>query len=146
MVSPFRRNGHPQPGAEANDGAQSAQARARKERKYRELLASRRCRLVVLSVEVGGRWSEEAATFVRLLAKAKARAFPPVLRRSVQMAYTCRWTGLLAVAALRAYARTLLDLPVDEANCDGEEAPLEDVLREARFFEPPEPSRLPAAV
>ena len=127
------------------------QARARKERKYRELflyllLASRRCRLVVLSLEVGGRWSEEAATFVRLLAKAKARAFPPVLRRSVQMAYTCRWTGLLAVAAHRAYARTLLDLPVDEANCDGEEAPLEDVLREARFFEPPEPSRLPVAV
>jgi hypothetical protein len=145
LVCPIRRNGYPQPHAEDTDGAQLIQARTRKERKYRELLASRRCRLVVLSLEVGGRWSEEAATFVRLLAKAKARAFPPILRNSVQMAYTVRWTGLLSVAAQRAFARTLLGLPVDEANCDGEDVWLEEVLREARLTEPPEPSRLPAA-
>ena len=45
-----------------------------KEQKYHELLASRRCRLVVMALEVGGRWSEEAVRFVRLLAKANAEA------------------------------------------------------------------------
>ena len=144
LVSPVRRNGTPQPDTEGHDGAQLGEARRRKERKYRELLSSRRCRLVVLSMEVGGRWSEEAATFVRLLAKAKARAFPSILRRSLQLAYQQRWTGLLAVAAQRALASTLLELPVDEAAADGEEVWVEEVLREARLLEPPMPSRLPA--
>ena len=88
-------------------------------------------------MEVGGRWSEEAATFVRLLAKAKARAFPSILRRSLQLAYQQRWTGLLAVAAQRALASTLLELPVDEAAADGEEVWVEEVLREARLLEAP---------
>ena len=79
---------------------------------YAELLRSRRCRLVVVGVEVGGRWSEEALTFIRLMAKAKSRAYPRLLRASAQMAYTTRWTGLLAVAAHRALAATLLEIPV----------------------------------
>ena len=33
-----------------------------------ELLQTRRCKLVVLAIEVGGRWSQEATTFLRLLA------------------------------------------------------------------------------
>ncbi len=144
LVCPVRRNGAPQPNADRSDGAQLEAARARKERKYRELLASRRSRLVVLALEVGGRWSEEAATFVRLLARAKARAHPRILRRSVQLAYMQRWTGLLAIAAHRAFANTLLELPVDESAVDGEEVWLEDVLREARLSEAPTPSRLPA--
>jgi hypothetical protein len=144
LVSPVRRNGSPQPNTAEHDGAQLHEARRRKERKYWELLASRRCRLVVLSLEVGGRWSEEAALFVRLLAKAKARSYPAILRRSLQQAYMHRWTGLLAVAAHRAFASTLLELPVDEAAMDGEEVWMEDVLREARLVVAPTPSRLPA--
>ena len=73
LVCPVRRTGTPQPGAATTDGTQLGTARTRKEVKYRELLASRRCRLVVLAIEVGGRWSEEAVRFIRLLAKAKAR-------------------------------------------------------------------------
>ena len=42
-----------------------AQRWAAKEQAYSELLRSARCRLVVLAVEVGGRWSKEAASFVR---------------------------------------------------------------------------------
>ena len=60
MVSPVDRRGVPQPRAAAQDGAQLVEARRRKERKYQELLASRRARLVVLSLEVGvclGKWS-----------------------------------------------------------------------------------------
>ena len=117
--------------ADQADGLQLRVARERKETKYHELFAS-------------GRWSDEAVRFVRALAKAKARSYPAVLRRSVQLAYTRRWTGLLAVAAQRAFAATLLELPVDEAGCDGDPPPVEAVLREARLVEAPSPSRLPA--
>ena len=44
------------------------EARRRKEATYPELLASARCRLVVIGVEVGGRWGSEAASFLRLQA------------------------------------------------------------------------------
>ena len=143
LVSPVRRNGLPQPRTGTEDGHQLRVARRRKEAKYRELLDSGRCRLVVLGLEVGGRWSEEALTFVRLLAKSKARSCPHILCASAQMAYMQRWTGLLAVAAQRAFATTLLELPVDEAAMDGEEPFLEDVLHGARLLEAPSPSRLP---
>ena len=72
LVSPIRWNGTPQPHTDTTDGVQLQTSSARKEQKYRELLQSRRCHLVVLALEVGGRWSKEAAAFVRLLAKAKA--------------------------------------------------------------------------
>jgi len=35
------------------------------------------CRLVVLAIELGGRWSPEAAHFIRSLAHTKPRATPP---------------------------------------------------------------------
>ncbi len=143
LVSPVRRDGTAQPNAATEDGAQLTQARGRKERKYRELLASRRCRLVVLAVEVGGRWSEEATKFVQQLAKAKARTVPTILRPSVRAAYFHRWTGMLAVAAQRALAATLLELPVDDAEgVDGDPPVLEEVLLDSRRLEPPLPSRV----
>ena len=88
--------------------------------------------------------SEEAVTFVRLLAKATARSCPAILRKPAQLAYANRWMGILAVAAQRAFAATLLELPVDETAADGEAAPLADVFHAARLVEPPAPSRLPA--
>ena len=143
LVSPVRRNGTPQPNTAIADGVQLRTARTRKEQKYRELLQSRRCRLVVLALEVGGRWSEEAVDFVRLLAKAKARTVPQLLRSAAQAAFIHRWTGILAVAAQRALAATLLELPVDDAEgVDGEQPVLEDVLGDARLVEAPVPSRL----
>ena len=143
LVSPVARNGRPQPGADARDGAQLAEARRRKERKYPELLESRRCRLVVLGMEVGGRWSDEAHRFVRLLAKAKARTVPGPTRASARAAYRHRWTAILAVAAQRAFAASLLELPMGEAGgVDGDPPLLEDVLLDARSLEPPTPSRV----
>ena len=82
--------------------------------------------------------------FIRLLAKSKARAYPRLLRKSAQLAWSSRWTGLLAVAAHRAFACSLLELPIGEAGCDGEVPFLEDVLHEGRLAIPPAPSRLPA--
>ena len=54
------------------DGAILAKARADKERKYAELTGGGRCRLVVVAIECGGRWSEEAFTFIQDLAAARS--------------------------------------------------------------------------
>ena len=144
LVSPVRRNGEPQPLASDEDGAQLRVARRRKERTYPELVRSSRCRLVVIGMEVGGRWSEEALRFISLLAKAKTRGMPRIMRMSARLAFQQRWTGILSVAAQRALAATLLDLPVeDAAGVDGDEPFLEEVLLDARLLEAPEPSRLP---
>ena len=82
LVSPLSGEGVPNRRGGRYAGATLALARRRKERAYPELLRSDRCRLVVLAVEVGGRWSEEAASFVRALARAKAREAPARLRAS----------------------------------------------------------------
>ena len=79
-----------------------------------------RCRLVVVGIELGGRWSEEAAQFIRLLARSRSRATPPLLRSSARAAYVARWSALLSFAAARALAASLLSLPLaNAANVDG---------------------------
>ena len=129
LVSPLHRSGAPRPRAAAEAGVALRAARQRKESTYPKLLAARRCRLVVLALEVGGRWSPEAARFVRLLARAKARSAPAPLRAAVRQAWGPRWASLLAFAAQRALAASLLELPLgDAAGPDGPapdpEAPL----------------------
>ena len=57
------------PGAGASDAA----GRKRQDT-YPELLAARRCRLVVIGLEVGGRMDTETVAFLRQLAAARARA------------------------------------------------------------------------
>lgn len=42
-------------------------------RTYPERMRNRRCGLLLLGMETGGIWSEEAASFAKLLAHAKAR-------------------------------------------------------------------------
>ena len=47
------------------------------------------------------------------------------------------------MAAQRAFAATLLELPVDGAEgVDGDPPALEDVLLDARLLDPPAPSRV----
>ena len=72
-------------------------------------MRSQRCRLVVLGIETGGRWSEEAAGFVKLLAHAKARQAPRLPQHSVAAALINRWTAQLTHAALQAFAASLFD-------------------------------------
>ena len=133
LVSALRRSGQPRPGAAGGDGAALLAARRRKERTYPELVGPRaRTRLVVLGLEVGGRWSSEAWTFVRLLAKARARGEPPLLRRGAVAAWRRRWVGLLACAAARAFAASLLDLP-EALGADGEAPSTTAVLEDARY-------------
>ena len=73
LVSPLTSAGAPRRRSGATAGAALAEARRSKERTYPEFGRASRCRLVVLGIEVGGRWSAEAANFVRLLARARAR-------------------------------------------------------------------------
>ena len=95
-------DGRPQPGAAAVDGAVCSRAREDKERKYPELLRDDRCRLVVLALETGGRWSEEAVQFVESLAVSRARE---------ALAWRRRWTRMLSVSCARSFACSLVVPP-----------------------------------
>ena len=109
LVSALHCDGSAHPRAAHVDGAVLVTARRRKERTYPELANPRgRARLVVLAGEVGGRWSEETRQFLTLLAKARARCEPRILRRRAKKAWRLRWTGLLCCAASRASAASLL--------------------------------------
>ena len=70
----------------------------------------RRAQLVVVALEVGGRWSEETRAFVSALAIARARHELPLMRKRAEQAWRMRWGGMLACTAARAVASSLLDL------------------------------------
>ena len=143
LVSPLTSAGAPRRSAGRTAGAALALARKAKERTYPELRQSARCKLVVLALELGGRWSTEAATFVRLLARLRSRAVPASSRGPSISAFTARWSALLSFAAARAFAASLLSLPLGgTANVDGEPPLLSDILAESSL-EPPLASRMP---
>ena len=113
LVSPLHADGSARPGAAQNDGVALRVARRHKERRYAELTGRNNgCRLVVLAGEVGGRWSDEIRTFIRLLARFKARAEPPLLRKRVEQAWKLQWWSLLSCAAAQAFAFSLVELRV----------------------------------
>ena len=69
--------------------------------------------LVVVAVETGGRWSDEAHTFFWQLALARARDAPVKLRYCAALGWMRRWTTLLSVACGRAFADSLTRPCVD---------------------------------
>ena len=94
---------------------------------YPELVGvHRRARLVVIALEVGGRWSTETRSFLSQLAKAKARGKPHLMRRRTEQAWRLRWGSMLSCAAARAVATSLLELPGARGG-DGETATAADV-------------------
>ena len=145
LVSPVRRDGAARRHAAVQPGvALEAAARRKRDRTYRVVVRAQRCRLVVFSLEVGGRWSEEALVLVRKLARARARDAPRQLRASVFHACLHRWSALAAVAAQRAFAASLQELPLArELNVDGEPPCFSDLLADARFLSSPADSRMP---
>ena len=112
IVSPIRRDGEPRPRADHEPGLALNQAVDRKHRTYPEFQQARRCRLVVVGVEVGGRISRPTLTFLRLLARARARQRAPWCAAGARQALMRRWTALAFFAALRAHACSLLELPI----------------------------------
>ena len=67
----------------ADDGAMLTKARADKEARYPELATSGRCKLIVMAMETGGRWSEESVAVLRELSHVKAQEAPFFMRFSV---------------------------------------------------------------
>ena len=144
LVSPLTSSSQPRRRAGQYAGAALQDARKSKERTYPELLRSRRCRLVVLALETGGRWSPEATTFLRPLAQTKARAVPNILRNAVEASLLSRWSAILTHAAQHAFAASLLDLDcAGTSTCDGDTPSISQLLSEAPL-PPPPTSRLPA--
>ena len=143
IVSPLTRAGEPRRRAGRFAAAALHDARKAKERAYPELLRNSRCRLVVLGIEVGGRWSEEAASFITNLARAKTRDTPAPLRQAATASLISRWTAFLTHAAFTAFAASLLfEDPTHHHNLDGDPPPLSDLLAQLPP-DPADPSRLP---
>ena len=127
LVCALRRDGNPTSHAAEEDGAALRRARQRKERTYPELVGRRaRAMFVVLAVEMGGRWSEEARNFLSQLARARARGEIPLLRKRAEQAWRLRWGSMLSCTAARAVAASLLELP-------GATPPPHEVERDFRF-------------
>ena len=99
------------------------------------LTRARRCRLVVIGIEIAGRFIAAAATFWCLL--ARAAAVPAHLRPAAQTAWVAQWAALLADAVKRAYASSLLELPRARKVNGGEAAPdLPELLADAHGEHP----------
>ena len=113
LVSPLTAAAEPRRRGGRYAAAALHTARQNKQRTYPELLGSARCRLVVLGMEVGGRWSQESADFLRLLAQHKARAVPAPLQQATVTSLISRWSAILAHAGMHAFAASLLSLPAD---------------------------------
>ena len=105
-------DGTAQPGTAGVDGAMCSRAREEKERKYSELLRGDSCRLVVVALETGGRWSEEALQFVESLAAARARDAPHAMFHSAAQAWRRRWSRVLSVSCARSFASSLVAEPM----------------------------------
>lgn len=132
LVCALKRNGQPRPRAADYDGAACQAARKKKTRTYPELSREDvRARLVVLALEVGGRWSSEAWAFVRCLSRARAREQVPILKKQAQPAWHRRFVGILAVAAQRAFGESLLKRS-GGLRADGEVPSTQGVLEEVR--------------
>ena len=63
----------------------------------------------MVATETGGRWSDEAADFLWLLALAKAREVPALLTHSAAHAWERSWTRMLGTACDVALAEWLLE-------------------------------------
>ena len=143
LVSPLTAAGEPRRRGGRYAAAALHTARQKKQRTYPELLASARCRLVVMGMEVGGRWSQESAEFLRLLAQHKARSAPAPLQQATVTSLISRWSAILAHAGMHAFAASLLSLPADGlANGEGVLPPLGQLLAQPEAA-PTNPSRLP---
>ena len=97
LVCALHRDGRPRRRAAVEDGVALTAARQRKEAMYPELVGrGARARLVVIGVEVGGRWAPETRHFLTQLARVKVCDETPLMRRRVEQAWRLRW-GVIAV-------------------------------------------------
>ena len=143
LVSPLTASAQPRRHQRTTTAAALRLARQAKERFYPELQGGGRARLVVVGLEIGGRWSQEAAALIGSLARHKTQTLPAILRPAAHHAWISRWAAHLSTAAMRAFASSLLHLPASTStNIDGPSPHLGDLLS-AYPPGPPTPSLLP---
>ena len=134
LVCPLTREGAAKPRSAVVSGVCLRVARRRKETRYPELVGDGgRARLVVLAGKVGGRFPEETASSLRGLAAPKVRDVPELLQGRARAAWLRRWGSMLACAAARAFALSLLDRDCS-AGVDGPIPSVHEVLGETRHF------------
>ena len=127
---PFSRNDEP---AGTLRGWQRGAAHACDERAIETHLADLSPASRALLLEVRARWDSEAATFLRLLARARAAG--------TQAAWVLRWSGVISIAAQSALAATFLQLPAPSEPCAAGTPPaLHEVLADL-----PGPNTKPSA-
>ena len=123
--------GEAQPNAANVNGAVLAGVWEEKVTKCWELLEGTRCHLIVVGIETGGRWSEEALGFVGMLAGA-ARDASPSPRRSAFLAWRRRWSRMISISCSRAFACSLIASPAEAWDgTDGATPDLTDLFQEA---------------
>ena len=108
-MSALRGDGRPQPAAATRPGASLQRAEQAKRRTYPELVDSSLLRLSTVAMELGGRTNLSLRRLLRIAAAAKARAEPAPLRPAAARRWLGRWQAMLAVAAQRALAASLVD-------------------------------------
>ena len=127
-------------GAATTDGFIFAQARRDKAVAYPELANdTARHKFLVLSTEVGGRFSSECVDLVRQLVNLKAQQTSADDCKLLRLVYFRRWWGILSIAAQRAVALNLLG--GDWAPAIAWHAPSDEELLCATIV-PPSASRL----
>ena len=133
LVSALTRDGTARPGADRHDGVALAEARRRKERTYPELSGEGgRARLVVLAAEVGGRWSDEARTFLGVTCKGQNQVCTsPVAAQSGQHGFT---GGDVSLNALLLAVSPCPCSTLSAPGVDGDVPSMQDVLSEGRYF------------
>ena len=102
VVSALHADGTTRRRAATHDGVATAEARRRKCRTHPELVGLHgRARLMVLVVEVGGRWSHETQNFLSQLARAKARGETELMRRRAEQSWRLLAMGSILVMHCR---------------------------------------------
>ena len=111
MVCALHDDGRPRQGAAKDDGEAVKAARRKKATDYHELESPHsRAKLVVMSVEVVGRWSEETRAFFSQLARAPSRSEVPRMRRRAEQAWRLRWGAMWACTTAKSVASSLLGM------------------------------------
>ena len=87
---------------------------------------------MVFAGEVGERWSAETTSFLGLLAKARAQSETLLVRRRDEQAWRIRWGSVLACAAARAFAASLLEQRVSVGS-DGNTPASHEVVADHRY-------------
>ena len=107
IVSPISTEGVPHSGCATDHDAVFTAAAREKYATYHDLVASNRCRFLVIAAGTGGRWSDDCVRLLRELARFRAESEPPLLRRSMELAFLRRWWSLLSVALHDSIAAAL---------------------------------------